>query len=227
MWLPVQTCRQTLSEILSIFFPFVVWTTTWRFYACGLANKFRWQVVFFFLVLCIPSHFSSVRLFVTLWTVALQALPGCSVNEILQARILEWVTMPFSRGSSWPRDQTGVSRLLALTGGFFTTGATWEAQSLMQHPQICFYIGWLAMKSHWKLPSVPTLLPCPMKAWLVEGHFLSVPPTTSQFPPLASAYSLPISDRGASLICACRVRSCHIEKASDLFRWLWKCDHVG
>ena len=35
--------------------------------------------------------------------------PGSSVHGILQARILEWVAMPSSRGSSWPRDQTSVS----------------------------------------------------------------------------------------------------------------------
>ena len=35
--------------------------------------------------------------------------PGSSVHEILQARILEWVAVPFSRGSSQPRDQTQVS----------------------------------------------------------------------------------------------------------------------
>ena len=35
--------------------------------------------------------------------------PGSSVHGILQARTLEWVSIPFSRGSSWPRDQTGVS----------------------------------------------------------------------------------------------------------------------
>ena len=34
------------------------------------------------------------------------SLPGSSVHGILQARILEWVAMPFSRGSSQPRDQT-------------------------------------------------------------------------------------------------------------------------
>ena len=32
--------------------------------------------------------------------------PGSSVHGILQARVLEWVVMPFSKGSSWPRDQT-------------------------------------------------------------------------------------------------------------------------
>ena len=37
--------------------------------------------------------------------------PGSSVHGILQARILEWVAIPFSRGSSWPRDRTQVSHI--------------------------------------------------------------------------------------------------------------------
>ena len=36
-------------------------------------------------------------------------LPGFSVHEIFQARILEWVAISFSRGSFLPRDQTRVS----------------------------------------------------------------------------------------------------------------------
>ena len=36
-------------------------------------------------------------------------LPGSSVRGISQARILDWVAISFSRGSSWPRDQTRVS----------------------------------------------------------------------------------------------------------------------
>ena len=35
-----------------------------------------------------------------------RSLPGSSVHGILQARISEWVVIPFSRGSSWPRDWT-------------------------------------------------------------------------------------------------------------------------
>ena len=35
--------------------------------------------------------------------------PGSSVHGILQARILEWAAISFSRGSSWPRDRTQVS----------------------------------------------------------------------------------------------------------------------
>ena len=40
-----------------------------------------------------------------------------SVHGVLQARILEWIAMPSSRGPSQPRDQTQVSRI---AGGFFT-----------------------------------------------------------------------------------------------------------
>ena len=53
------------------------------------------------------------------------SLPDSSVHEILQARILEWVAVPFPRGSSQPSDQTQVSRIV---GGFFTIWATREAQ---------------------------------------------------------------------------------------------------
>ena len=48
-----------------------------------------------------------------------------TVHGILQARILEWVAFPFSRGSSQPRDQTQVS---CIAGGFFTPWATGAAQ---------------------------------------------------------------------------------------------------
>ena len=47
--------------------------------------------------------------------------PGSSVHRILQARILEWVAMPSSRRSSWPRDWTRVSCGSCIAGGFFTT----------------------------------------------------------------------------------------------------------
>ena len=50
--------------------------------------------------------------------------PDSSVPGILQARILEWVAIPFPRGSSRPRDGTQVSRI---AGIFFTIWATREA----------------------------------------------------------------------------------------------------
>ena len=52
---------------------------------------------------------------------------GSSVHRILQARLLEWIVMPFSRGSSWPREWTWVS---CIAGRFFTVWATREAPFL-------------------------------------------------------------------------------------------------
>ena len=47
--------------------------------------------------------------------------PGSSVHGSLQARILDWVAMPSSRGPSRPRDQThGISYVFCIAGGFFT-----------------------------------------------------------------------------------------------------------
>ena len=53
--------------------------------------------------------------------------PGSSFHGILQAKILEWVANPFSRGSSWLRNQTQVS---CIAGGFFKVWATSSVQPL-------------------------------------------------------------------------------------------------
>ena len=57
--------------------------------------------------------------------------PGSSVHGILQARTVEWVAMPSSRGSSWPRDQrvslTQGPRVPCIAGRFFAIWATREA----------------------------------------------------------------------------------------------------
>ena len=54
------------------------------------------------------------------------SLPGSSAHGIFQARVLEWVAISFSRGSSWPRDQTCVSHIV---GRCFTIWTTKEVIS--------------------------------------------------------------------------------------------------
>ena len=66
------------------------------FHACMHANLLQ-----LCLILCSPTDYSS---------------PGSFVHGILQARVLEWVAMPFSRGSSQLRDRTCVS-YISCTGG--------------------------------------------------------------------------------------------------------------
>ena len=62
--------------------------------------------------------------FSALWDPMDCSLPGFSLHGILQARVLEWVAISFSRGSSWPRDRTQVSRI---PGRRFNLWATREA----------------------------------------------------------------------------------------------------
>ena len=57
--------------------------------------------------------------------------PGSSVHGVLQARILQWVAISFSRGSPDPGIEVWSLVSPALAGGFFTTSATWEASLCM------------------------------------------------------------------------------------------------
>ena len=130
----------------------------------------------FTLYVCDVSHFSHIRLFTALWTIASQdpqsmrfsrqeywsGLPCTSpgdildpgikpailnlptnckflyqlyptVRGILQARVMGWVTISFSRVSYWPKDWTLVS---CTAGRFFTVWATIKWLQLRPHPMI-------------------------------------------------------------------------------------------
>ena len=134
---------------------------------------------------------SHVQLFATLWTVS-------SVYKILNARILEWVAVPSSRGSSEPRDRTHVSpHLPALADGFFTTSANWEAQhstrvkgaKLLSRVQL-FATSWtvacqapLSMEFSW--PEYWSALLCPPPGDLPDP---GIKPTSLTSPALAGRF---------------------------------------
>ena len=96
--------------------------------------------------------------------------PGSSVHGIFHARILEWVAISFSRGPSWPKDQTRVLESPALAGGFFTTSATWEAQSCYfccSVPQSC--------------PTLCNPMDCSTPGFLVLHHLPGIAIEVSNF----------------------------------------------
>ena len=72
---------------------------------------------------CVLSH---VQLFVTPWT-------GSSVYEIFQARILEWVAISYSRGSSQPRDGTLVSCIFCIGRRIFLPLCHLEAEVIFSY----------------------------------------------------------------------------------------------
>ena len=78
------------------------------------------------------------------------SLPGSSVHGILQARILEWVAISFSRRPSWPRDWTQVS---CIVGRCFTIWATREIHTIFltgKYPERSL-IWWNRGKRWWRL----------------------------------------------------------------------------
>ena len=86
-----------------------------------------WKVVFdkgFVIFTHIVIVIATVKVKVTQLCLILCDLMDCTVHGILQARILEWVAVPFSRGSSQPKDRTQV---FCIAGGFFTVWAAREA----------------------------------------------------------------------------------------------------
>ena len=108
----------------------------------------RWHVCVW---LCDPIHCS---------------LPGSSVCGILQARILEWVAVLSSRGSSQPRDQTPVS---CIAGGFFTA-EPWGKPHIYRLSVKLFSRAYWAISSPQTLPS--SLFPEAMTSKCLAIYFV-------------------------------------------------------
>ena len=117
-------CFHVLTIVNSATVNIRVWLSLWDHdFFCVLprgsrrkmAGSYRSSVFNFLKVKWKWKLLSHVQLFVTPW--------ANTVHGILQARILEWVAFPFSKGSSQPRGQTQVSHMV---GRFFTSWAIRE-----------------------------------------------------------------------------------------------------
>ena len=101
--------------------------------------------------------------------------PGSSVHGMLQARILEWVAIPFSRGSSQPRDRIQVS----IIAGRFFRETQWECNSLG-----CIWVGacfWMTCYYNW-------LYWCKLKTLECSDIFIYIGLKKNSFPPQPKKY---------------------------------------
>ena len=104
----------------------------------------------------------------TPWAVC--SLPGSSVHGISQGRILEWVAVYLSRGSSRPRDRTHVS---CIAGRFFTVWATREALGTGLHSRKWAVGEWAKLRLYLQLlpiTHITTWAPPPVRS-AVTLHF--------------------------------------------------------
>ena len=113
---------------------------------------------------CVCVHAQVLHLCPALYDPKDCSLSDSSVHGIFLGRILEWVAMPSSRGSSLPRDRNSVS---CITGGFFTTEPLRKPQTLRQQNlrlQLEMRMGqsrmgfFFSVSSYWLTPEVGTVV---------------------------------------------------------------------
>ena len=126
--------------------------------------------------------------FLTLWDPMDCSPPGPSVHGIFQARILEWGAISYSRGSSWPSDQTQVSWLLHCKEILYHLS---HQRNWLWHVRSCsllLFSRWVM--SHCLLPHIlqharllcPSLSPrvcsdsCPLSWWCYLSTWFSAAP---------------------------------------------------
>ena len=102
---------------------YLMFTKMWQGLSITYGHQFLPHLPFFQGAVCFKRNCEKVKVLFpqlcpTLWNPKDYNPPGFSVHGISQARRLEWVAIPFSRGFSQPKDQTWVS---CIAGRFFTT----------------------------------------------------------------------------------------------------------
>ena len=106
----------SIQSVATAMFP------SWKLYFIQPGQRYEWSHSFSTISTMSENEVAQSSL--TLCDPIDCSLPDFSVHGIFQTRVLEWVVISFSRGSSWPRDQTQVSRIV---GRRFTLWATREA----------------------------------------------------------------------------------------------------
>ena len=103
-------------------FPIVCfWYLCQRWVDCRCVDLFLGSLLVYMSVFYVSECVLVTQSCPTLCDPMAYSLPGSSAHGILQARTLEWVAIPFSRESSWPRDQVQVS---CIAGSFFAVWAS-------------------------------------------------------------------------------------------------------
>ena len=152
-------------------------------------------------------------------------LPGSSVHGILQARILEWVAKPSSRGSSWPRDRTQVSRI---AGRFFTTkplGKPLPPRILLHNPINITTISVRAAQKEIKFKDFPggpvdktELSMQGVQVWSLAGG-TKIPPVMGQLSPYTTT-TQPTCSRALVPVC------CNKDPVAKINNKKWKSNSV-
>ena len=149
----------------------------YKFFCC-VCWSWGWAVVIIVgmspWVSCLPSSPENAQSCLTLWDPMDYSLPGSSVHGILQARILEWVAIPFSRGFSNQGSNLCLQHcsIPILATGFFTVSASsptmlcWKLVSMKQELLNIFPSQWgQHTASNWLRFLKNGCFPCVKMGW--------------------------------------------------------------
>ena len=118
-------------------------------------------------------------------------LPGSSIHGIFQARILEWVAIPFSRGSSWPRDRTCVSSMQADSLQSEPPGKPSQYPRLRLHSWLSLLLLLCLNELLWFFGPIPFFLDSwPSPLWLPLHKSPSFPSSPRQLPLISIIHSV-------------------------------------
>jgi len=114
--------------------------------------------------------------------------PLCySVHGIFQARILEWVVISSSKGSSWPRNGTCVSGISCIADGLFIHWANWEVLSggspmwVWLPPNMGAQLqGWTSQERKWSGSHVTSMTSLQKSCSVISAMFSSLEPSHIQ-----------------------------------------------
>ena len=169
-----------LSSLMAVFksLNLCLWVSSWGFSQHGIWLPPEWMTqdrarlqdsnkmkVFNNLCLKVTCHLCVCCVFIVLLFVTPMdcSLPGSSVHGIFQARILEWVAISSSRGSSWLRDQTCVSYVSCAGRQILYHCTTWEAHCVCH----ILWDPWTNPRKMWKGTTQGTGRDCGRPFWMV------------------------------------------------------------
>ena len=116
-------------------------------------------------------------------------LPGSSIHGILQARVLEWGAISFSRGSSWPRDWTRVSRLAGRCFNLWATREIWTIK--LSTKELMFLncgVGEETLESPLDCKEIQPIYPKGNQSWIFIGRTNAEAESPIVWPPDAKSW---------------------------------------
>ena len=219
-WSFEQTCDQLILLKIHLFFlQRILFPKSCKFNLCKYSHYISWTSFLWlwkptgWMHACVHTHTHTVPK--SCWTICDPvdcSPPGSSVQGIFQARILEWVAISSSKGSSWIRDRTYVSFLLYLGRWIFYHWATWKALSSLSWMERIEQ-GRRGKESNWFLSPMCTQSP---HWWECQVHSAILPAPAFEL----RKHTTPRMDTVLAFPAVFRNKATSLSNQTGHFKWL-------